>query len=386
MSHVSSVYTTPPRSSKSSDFGFKPKLEPLGDDGACRFMEDCYDTRSQIGEGTYGQVYIAQDRSTHEEVALKKIRMDNEKDGFPITAIREIKILRTANDDNVIRLREIVRSKPRGDRSPGSKCSVYMVFDYMEHDLMGLLERLNYKLQLPQIKHFMKQLCKGLNSCHKNGILHRDLKLSNLLISKSGDLKLADFGLARPFKEVPDARMTNRVITLWYRPPELLLGSDRYGPAIDMWSVGCIFAELLTGRPIFPGKDELDQLDKIFNLLGSPTEANMPGCSKLEHYGKIPTDKYKTSRLNQYCERNNIPASAAVLLEKMLSLNPNDRPSAEESLRNDFFWNDPPPEKPPNLDTLPSSHEFTMKRKKQHDKHESKKESPPQKRQRHMSR
>lgn len=112
MSHISSSHaTTPPRSGKVADVGFKPKLEPLGDDGACRFMEDCYDIRSQIGEGTYGQVYIARDRSSHEEVALKKIRMDNEKDGFPITAIREIKILRTANDDNVIRLREIVRSK-----------------------------------------------------------------------------------------------------------------------------------------------------------------------------------------------------------------------------------------------------------------------------------
>lgn len=354
-----------------------PKLEPPSMDsvhGGCRFVEDAYEILTQVGEGTYGQVYMAEDRITKDRVALKKIRMDNEKDGFPITAIREIKILRATDDDNVIGVREIVRSKgicsnagERGGKGvqAGGKCSIYMVFDFMDHDLTGLLERLNYRLPLPQVKHFMKQLLKGLHSCHRNGILHRDLKLSNLLIDCEGNLKLADFGLARPYKDMPDSRMTNRVITLWYRPPELLMGAEKYGPAIDMWSVGCIFAELLTGKPIFPGKDEADQLDKVFWLLGSPTEENFPGCQKLEHYHKIPTTRHRRSRIREWCEKNGVEQYAGSLLQALLTLDPMRRPSAEKALLDPFFWHEPEAQRPVGLQKLAPSHEYTMKRKRQ---------------------
>jgi len=160
-----------------------------------------------------------------------------------------------------------------------------MVFEYMDHDLTGLLERPGTKFSVAQIKCYMKQLLTGLYYCHKNHILHRDIKGSNLLIDNKGILKLADFGLARPYTTNEGANpLTNRVITLWYRPPELLLGAQAYGPAVDMWSAGCIFAELLHGKPILPGKDELEQLDLIFKLCGSPTMENWPEAHGLPWY------------------------------------------------------------------------------------------------------
>ncbi|MBA0709582.1 hypothetical protein Golax_024609, partial [Gossypium laxum] len=250
---------------------------------------DCFEKLEQIGEGTYGQVYMAREIKTGEIVALKKIRMDNEREGFPITAIREIKILKKLHHENVIKLKEIVTS-PDGNKYKGG---IYMVFEYMDHDLTGLADRPGMRFSVPQIKCYMRQLLTGLHYCHVNQVLHRDIKGSNLLIDNEGNLKLADFGLARSFSNDHNANLTNRVITLWYRglrewmdhsgdqsartgkdirrapefglqstlrclsrPPELLLGATKYGPAVDMWSVGCIFAELLHGKPIFPGKDE----------------------------------------------------------------------------------------------------------------------------------
>jgi cyclin-dependent kinase 12/13 len=207
---------------------------------------------------------MARCKETQDIVALKKIRMDNEKEGFPITAIREIKILKKLRHKNVVDLKEIVTSK--ANASNGHKGSIYLVFEYMDHDLTGLAERPGMKFSLPQIKCYMKQLLTGLHYCHINNILHRDIKGSNLLINNNGVLKLADFGLAKSITNENANPLTNRVITLWYRPPELLLGATQYGPSVDMWSAGCIFAELVHGKPILPGKGEMEQLDLIFRL------------------------------------------------------------------------------------------------------------------------
>lgn len=232
---------------------------------------DCFQQLEHIGEGTYGQVYMAREIKTGEIVALKRIRMENEREGFPITAIREIKILKKLHHENVLKLKEIVtspgREKDEQGHPDGNKYrgGIYMVFDYMDHDLAGLSDRPGLRFSIPQVKCYMKQLLTGLHYCHVNQVLHRDIKGANLLINNEGILKLADFGLARSFSSDHNGNLTNRVITLWYRPPELLLGATKYGPAVDMWSVGCIFAELLYGKPILNGNNEVRYV--IFSMV-----------------------------------------------------------------------------------------------------------------------
>ncbi|CAK9314096.1 unnamed protein product [Citrullus colocynthis] len=330
---------------------------------------DCFEKLEQIGEGTYGQVYMARELKTGEIVALKKIRMDNEREGFPITAIREIKILKKLHHENVIKLKEIVTSpgpekdeqgKPDGNKYKGG---IYMVFEYMDHDLTGLADRPGMRFSVPQIKCYMRQLLTGLHYCHVNQVLHRDIKGSNLLIDNEGNLKLADFGLARSFSNDHNANLTNRVITLWYRPPELLLGSTKYGPAVDMWSVGCIFAELLHGKPIFPGKDEPEQLNKIFELCGAPDEVNWPGVSKIPWYNNFKPTRPMKRRLREVFRH--FDRHALELLEKMLTLDPSQRISAKDALDAEYFWTDPLPCDPKSLPKYESSHEFQTKKKRQ---------------------
>ncbi|KAJ3707684.1 hypothetical protein LUZ61_011389 [Rhynchospora tenuis] len=331
---------------------------------------DCFEKLEQIGEGTYGQVYMAKETRTGEIVALKKIRMDNEREGFPITAIREIKILKKLHHQNVIQLKEIVTSPgpekdEQGRPAEGNKYkgNIYMVFEYMDHDLTGLSDRPGMRFSIPQIKCYMRQLLTGLHYCHVNQVLHRDIKGSNLLIDNEGNLKLADFGLARCFSGDQNANLTNRVITLWYRPPELLLGSTKYGPQVDMWSVGCIFAELLHSKPILPGKNEPEQLRKIFELCGTPDESNWPGVTKMPWYNNL-----KPAHPRKRCLREvfkNFDPYALDLLEKMLTLDPENRISAKDALDAEYFWTDPLPCDPKSLPTYESSHEFQTKRKRQ---------------------
>ncbi|XP_052196226.1 cyclin-dependent kinase C-1 [Diospyros lotus] len=330
---------------------------------------DCFEKLEQIGEGTYGQVYMAREIKTGEIVALKKIRMDNEKEGFPITAIREIKILKKLHHENIIKLKEIVTSqgsevdeqgKPDGNKYNGN---IYMVFEYMDHDLTGLADRPGLRFTIPQIKCYMRQLLTGLHYCHVNQVLHRDIKGSNLLIDNEGNLKLADFGLARSFSNDHNANLTNRVITLWYRPPELLLGATKYGPAVDMWSVGCIFAELLNGKPILPGKNEPEQLNKIFELCGSPDEINWPGVSKIPWYNKFKPTRPMKRRVREVFRH--FDHHALDLLDKMLTLDPSQRISAKDALDAEYFWTDPLPCDPKSLPKYESSHEFQTKKKRQ---------------------
>ncbi|XP_057864231.2 cyclin-dependent kinase C-2 [Cryptomeria japonica] len=329
----------------------------------------CFEKLEQIGEGTYGQVYMAREIQTGEVVALKKIRMDNEREGFPITAIREIKILKKLQHDNVIRLKEIVTSPGRDKDDQGKpdsnkyNGSIYMVFEYMDHDLTGLSDRPGMHFTVPQIKCYMRQLLTGLHYCHVNQVLHRDIKGSNLLIDNDGNLKLADFGLARSFSSDHNGNLTNRVITLWYRPPELLLGSTKYGPAVDMWSVGCIFAELLYGKPILPGKNEPEQLNKIFELCGSPDEGNWPGVSKIPWYNNFKPPRPMKRRLREVFKH--FDRHALELLEKMLTLDPAQRICAKDALDAEYFWNDPLPCDPKSLPKYESSHEFQTKKKRQ---------------------
>lgn len=323
---------------------------------------DIFEKTEQVGEGTYGQVYKAKNKETGEVVALKRVRMDNEKEGFPITAIREIKILKVLNHKNIVRLKEIVTSK--GSDYNQGKGSIYMVMEFCDHDLTGLTDA-GQKFTVPQIKCYMKQLLEGLAYCHAQKVLHRDIKGSNLLISNDGQLKLADFGLARAYDHEKPKVYTNRVITLWYRPPELLLGATAYGPSIDMWSAGCIFAELLMRKPILPGKNEFEQIDLIFKLLGTPDEQAWPKCKDYQYYDLIMSQTPRKYQ-NRFEEKfGTLEPMAKDLLRKLLMMDPENRITADDALDHEYFWSDPVPATPAELPKYPPSHEFTAKKRRQ---------------------
>ncbi|KAG6712623.1 hypothetical protein I3842_05G111500 [Carya illinoinensis] len=237
----------------------------------CRSVDE-FERLNRIDEGTYGVVYRARDKKSGDIVALKKVKMEKEKEGFPLTSLREINILLSLHHSSIIDVKEVVVGS--------SLDSIFMVMEYMEHDLKGLMETMKQPFSQSEVKCLMLQLLEGVKYLHDNWVLHRDLKASNLLLNNRGELKICDFGLARQYGS-PLKPYTHLVVTLWYRAPELLLGAKQYSTAIDMWSLGCIMAEFLSKEPLFNGKTEFDQLDKIFRILGTPNETIWPGFSKL---------------------------------------------------------------------------------------------------------
>lgn len=307
-----------------------------------------YEQLSKIGQGTFGEVFKARDKKTRKLVALKKVLMDSEREGFPITALREIRILQLLKDQNIVNLIEICRSA----NSPRGRANFYLVFDFCEHDLAGLLINTNVIFSLESIKAIMKQLLHGLFFIHGNKILHRDMKAANILINKNGCLKIADFGLARAFSvpnetdkkdKVKLPRYTNRVVTLWYRPPELLLGERAYTTAVDIWGVGCIMAEMWTRSPIMQGSSEINQLHLITGLCGEITPEVWPGCERLALYEKLKNEcvNGKSRTLKHRLSREVKNEDALDLIDKMLALDPKVRCSASHALEQEFFWNEP---------------------------------------------
>ncbi|XVE49938.1 hypothetical protein DITRI_Ditri01bG0122100 [Diplodiscus trichospermus] len=313
------------------------------------FIWFLYDSISflQIGQGTYSCVYKARDLINNKLVALKKVQFDNHDHESLKFMAREIILLRRLDHPNVIKLEGLITSP--------MSCSLYLVFEYMEHDLVGLASLPGIKFSEPQIKCYMQQLLSGLDHCHSHGVLHRDIKGSNLLIDTNGILKIADFGLACHFDPHDTVPMTSRVVTLWYRPPELLLGASHYGIAIDLWSAGCILGELYSGKPILPGKTEVEQLHKIFKLCGSPSEEYWRKA-KLSHSAAFkPLHPYRRSVAETF---QHFPSPAVSLMETLLSIDPVDRRTAAFALKCEFFTTQPFACDPSSLPKYPPSKEI----------------------------
>lgn len=278
----------------------------------------------KIGEGTYGVVYKAKDKSTGEIVALKKIRLEAEDEGVPSTAIREISILRELSHKNIVNLKDVVHQDSK----------LYLVFEFLDQDLKRYMDLIGKKAMNPMlIKSYLQQLLLGMAFCHAHRVLHRDLKPQNLLIDRAGTLKIADFGLARAFG-VPVRTYTHEVVTLWYRAPEVLLGGKQYSTPVDIWSIGCIFAEMVTRTPLFPGDSEIDQLFRVFRLLGTPNEQTWPGVSSFPDF-KPSFPQWPSQKISKVVP--DLDLLGVDLLSKMLCYEPHKRISAQQALAHPYF-------------------------------------------------
>lgn len=314
-----------PTKSKSSIHGSKSSTH-----GRCPNVGERYEKLGRVGEGTYGIVYKARDRETHQFVALKRCLPHHEAtDGFPLTTLREIATLRS-HHPNMIRLRTVAVSSSAG---------VFLVFDYCPHDLAQLVDQ-HYQVHrkspftTAQVKRLLMQLFSALTFLHSRKVLHRDLKLSNLLYSEAGELKLADFGLSRKHK-LP---LTPKVVSLWYRPPELLLGARVYDESIDNWGAGCVLGELLLGKPLWNCKTEMEMIGTLFRELGTPNRTTWPGVFELPLIAnrsiELPTNASPAILWDRFPDMT--PAGLS-LFSNLLHWDPGNRWTAQQALAGIYF-------------------------------------------------
>jgi len=284
-----------------------------------------YNRLDILGEGTYGVVYRAIDKNTGRTVALKKVRLDRTEEGIPQTALREVSILQEIHHQNVVNLLDVICADGK----------LYLIFEYVDQDLKKAIDKRAGGFTGIALKKLVYQLIDGLYFCHRHRIIHRDLKPANILLTSDNTLKIADFGLARAF-QVPLHTYTHEVVTLWYRAPEILLGEKHYTPAVDMWSVGCIFAELVRGKVLFRGDSEIGQLYEVFQVLGTPQENNgsWSGVSKLPDYRDV-FPKWNPQPLQNILPQ--LDGQGIDLLSQMLKYHPGDRISAKEALKHPWF-------------------------------------------------
>jgi cell division cycle 2-like len=309
----------------------------------CRSVYDTYDRIARLSEGTYGVVWKAKDLATNDTVALKQIKFDADHQrtqGFPVTALREINVLMALQHENVVSVKEMVVGSGMD--------KVFMVMEFMELDLQDAMGRRKHPnvLRQGELKGIMQQVLRGIEYMHSKWFLHRDMKTSNILVHKTGRVALCDLGLARRFQD-PPGKLTQLVVTLWYRAPELLFGEERYTPAIDMWSIGCIFGELIQQEAIMKGQGELDQIDKIFGMVGAPTDETWPDFGRLPsatmfRWRSAPTDKVKLRELfpinpPPHFKHTFLDGNGFDLLSKLLTLDPKKRLSAKDALEHTYF-------------------------------------------------
>eukprot|EP00188_Purpureofilum_apyrenoidigerum_P001008 Plantae.Rhodophyta-Purpureofilum_apyrenoidigerum.ctg1515.p1 GENE.Plantae.Rhodophyta-Purpureofilum_apyrenoidigerum.ctg1515~~Plantae.Rhodophyta-Purpureofilum_apyrenoidigerum.ctg1515.p1 ORF type:complete len:397 (+),score=53.90 Plantae.Rhodophyta-Purpureofilum_apyrenoidigerum.ctg1515:205-1395(+) len=327
--------------------------------------QDKYDPIGKIGEGTYGLVYkaraIESSDGNNQYVAVKKFKSFKAGDGISPTAIREIKLLRELSHDYVVNLMDVMLD-------PEDK-ALYLVFDYADHDLLEMI-RCHHARQCPTmdpvtVKSLLWQILHGMNYLHRNWIIHRDLKPSNILVTgtdkppeEQGCVKIADFGLARLFQAPlrPFTDVDAVVVTIWYRAPELLLGAKHYTKAIDLWAIGCIFAELITSKPLFKGDEKLkkgddrnpfqaDQVDKIFKTLGKPNPQLWPGVVDLLHWQEAQNWQNYPNVLHERVPGLRLGSAGFDLLAKLLEYDPSRRITAAQALDHPYFKEEPFPQK-----------------------------------------
>mgnify|MGYP002627320862 CR=1 FL=1 len=290
-------------------------------------IADRYLVISKLGEGAYGTVYLAEDmKNNNTKVALKQLKGGTVEEGVPISCLREISLLKELSHVNVVKLMDVIHLN----------AGITLVFEYAETDLKELLKK-NENKGLPKklYKSFLYQLLKGIQSIHKMKILHRDIKSENLLITKDNVLKITDFGLARGYG-LPIKNFRNDVVSLWYRAPDIILGNEQYERSIDMWSIGCIFGEMVSGQILFKGFSENDQLRKIFELLGTPNE------KWYKFYMDYP--EWEKEALTEISLPGNwktflpqLDDDGIDLISKLLELDPDKRILAPEALQHPFF-------------------------------------------------
>lgn len=292
-------------------------------------MDACYEVKEKLGEGTYGKVYKVVHRDTGALYALKKIKIlyTDDGEGVPGTAIREIALLKNCKHQNIIRLEETFIQP---------NC-LLLLFEYADMDLQKYLKRNGKGLEADILRQWTSQLFSGLEFLHCHRMVHRDLKPQNVLVNtKLHVLKLADFGLGR-FYDIPLKPYTHEVVTLWYRAPEVLLGQMRYGTPIDVWSLGCIVAEMATATALFPGDSEIDTIFKIFRLLGTPTNEVWPGVTTLVNYKQTYPQWHDTELESVRVCGPELGPDGLEFVRRCLRYNPLDRPSARSAQKHCYI-------------------------------------------------
>lgn len=291
-------------------------------------ITDVYIKGPVLGKGTFGEVIMATHRQSGQIVAIKKIRVGEKGEGVNVTALREVKFLRELHHPHIMSLLDVIPLKK----------GLALVFQYMESDLETMIKDRSLVLSAADVKSYMLSILEAVKFCHERWVVHRDIKPNNFLVSEEGTLHLADFGLSRVYGS-PERRYTNQVFARWYRAPELLFGSTCYGPGVDMWAVGCVFAELLLRRPWFPGESDIEVLTKIFGSLGTPKDAEWAGLRHMP--GFIEFSPVEAPPLRQIFK--GVGDDALDLLSRMVSLDARRRISAADALKHRYFRVDPAP-------------------------------------------